>query len=169
VVVPAGQPARDEEGWLQMLLRFDPFADFDRLAQQLTGSPSVARQMPMDVYRSGDHYVLHFDLPGMDPGSVDLSVHENVLTVRAARPARARDGVEFLVAERPTGEFTRQLVLGNGLDLGAIAATYDAGVLTVTIPVAETAKPRRITIDSADSGPRVIEGEHRPEEVGATA
>ena len=129
-----------------MLLRFDPFRDFDRLTEQLLRDTRTARPMPMDVYRSGDHYVLHFDVPGIDPASVDLSVEDNVLTVRAVRPARTADGVEFVVAERPTGEFSRQLVLGNGLDLGGIAATYDAGVLTVTIPVAETAKPRKIEV-----------------------
>ena len=142
-----------------MLLRFDPLRDFDRLAQQMLGDWQAPRSFPMDVYRSGDHYVLHFDLPGVDPASVDLSVEDNTLTVRAQRPPRSED-VEFLVAERPTGEFTRRLVLGNGLDLGGIAATYDAGVLTVTIPVAETAKPRRISIGSSGSaGHTVIQGE----------
>jgi HSP20 family protein len=150
-----------------MLLRFDPFRDFDRLTEQLLGDGRTARPMPMDVYRSGDHYVLHFDVPGIDPTTVDLSVEDNVLTVRAARPARSPDGVEFLVAERPTGEFSRQLVLGNGLDLARIAATYDAGVLTVTVPVAETAKPRKITVTSAGSGPKVIEGEKERTAVGS--
>jgi HSP20 family protein len=143
-----------------MLLRFDPLRDFDRLAQQMLGDWQATRSFPMDVYRSGDHYVLHFDLPGVDPSSVDLSVEDNTLTVRAQRQPRSED-VELLVAERPTGEFTRRLVLGNGLDLAGIAATYDGGVLTVTIPVAETAKPRRISIGSAGSagGHKVIEGE----------
>ena len=152
-----------------MLLRFDPFRDFDRLTEQLLGSGAAARPMPMDVYRSGDHFVLHFDLPGIDPESVDLSVEENVLTVRASRAARSTEGVQFLVAERPTGEFTRQLVLGNGVDLSGIAATYDAGVLTVTIPVAETAKPRKIAITSAGSGRKVIEGQtdKQPAAVGS--
>ena len=150
-----------------MLLRFDPFRDFDRLTEQLLGDGRTARPMPMDVYRSGDHYVLHFDVPGIDPATVDLSVEDNVLTVRAARPARSTDGVEFLVAERPTGEFSRQLVLGNGLDLGRIAATYDAGVLTVTVPVAETAKPRKITVTAGGTGPKVIEGEQERTAVGS--
>jgi HSP20 family protein len=150
-----------------MLLRFDPFRDFDRLTEQLLGDGRTARPMPMDVYRSGDHYVLHFDVPGIDPGSVDLSVEDNVLTVRAVRPARSAEGVEFVVAERPTGEFSRQLVLGNGLDLGGIAATYDAGVLTVTIPVAETAKPRKIAVTASGGGPKVIEGEQDRAAVGA--
>lgn len=150
-----------------MLLRFDPFRDFDRLTEQLLGDGRTARPMPMDVYRSGDHYVLHFDVPGIDPATVDLSVEDNVLTVRAARPSRSTDGVEFLVAERPTGEFSRQLVLGNGLDLSRIAATYDAGVLTVTVPVAETAKPRKITVTASGSGPKVIEGEQERTAVGS--
>jgi HSP20 family protein len=150
-----------------MLLRFDPLRDFDRLTQQMLSDRRLAGAMPMDVYRSGDHYVLHFDLPGIDPSSVDLSVEDNTLTVRATRPSRTTENVEFLVAERPTGEFTRQLVLGNGLDLGGISATYDAGVLTVTIPVAETAKPRKIEVTSSGSGPKVIEGEQERTAVGA--
>jgi len=150
-----------------MLLRFDPFRDFDRLTEQLLRDTRAARPMPMDVYRSGDHYVLHFDMPGIDPGSVDLSVEDNVLTVRATRPARTSDGVEFVVSERPTGEFSRQLVLGNGLDLAGIAATYDAGVLTVTIPVAETAKPRKIEVTASSSGPKVIESEQERTAVGS--
>src|SRR5215475_12837220 len=133
-----------------MLLQFDPFRDFDRLTEKMLSEWRTARPVPMDVYRSGDRYVLHFDLPGIDPNSVDVSVQANVLSMRATRPQRSTEGVEYLVAERPTGEFTRQLVLGTGLDLSNIAATYDAGVLTVTIPVAETAKPRRIQIESAN-------------------
>ena len=144
-----------------MLLRFDPLRDFDRLTQQMLSDRRLAGAMPMDVYRSGDHYVLHFDLPGIDPASVELSVEDNTLSVRATRPARTSQDVEFLVAERPTGDFTRQLVLGNGLDLAKISATFEAGVLTVTIPVAETAKPRRIRIDAAGESPTVIEGERR--------
>lgn len=141
-----------------MLVQFDQFRTFDRLAEQVLNEWRTARPVPMDVYRSGDHYVLHFDLPGIDLSSVDVSVQENVLTLTAARPQRSTEGVDYLVSERPTGQFTRQLVLGTGLDTKAIAATYDAGVLTVTIPVAETAKPRRIQIGSAGSEPRVIEG-----------
>ncbi len=144
-----------------MLLRFDPLRDFDRLTEQMLNDWRTARPVPMDVFRAGDHYVLHFDLPGIDPSSVDLSVNDNVLTVRGERPQRSTDDVEYLVAERPTGEFTRQLVLGNGLDFGKIEATFDAGVLTVTIPVAEAAKPRRIQIGSANEGGKqhVIQGE----------
>jgi len=144
-----------------MLLRFDPLRDFDRLTQQMLSDRRLAGAMPMDVYRSGDHYVLHFDLPGIDPNSVELSVEDNTLTVRAVREARTAEGVEYLVAERPNGQFTRQLVLGNGLDLTKISATFEAGVLTVSIPVAETAKPRRIHIEGGSDKPTVIEGESR--------
>lgn len=152
-----------------MLLRFDPLRDFDRLTEQMMRDWRAARPVPMDVYRAGDHYVLHFDLPGIAPESVELSVQDNVLTVKATRPQRNADDVEFLVAERPTGEFTRQLVLGNGLDYTRIDATFDAGVLTVTIPVAEAAKPRRIQIGSAGKDqPHVIQGEVRQQSaVGA--
>jgi HSP20 family protein len=143
-----------------MLFQFDPFRNLDRLTEQMLSDWRAARPVPMDVYRSGDHYVLHFDLPGIDPSSVDVSVQENSLTVRAVRPQRTTEGVEYVVAERPTGEFTRQLVLGSGLDVGKISATYDAGVLTITVPVAETAKPRRIQVGVGDSGPKVIEGRH---------
>ena len=143
-----------------MLLRFDPWRDFDRLSRQMWDDSLAGRQAPMDLYRSGDHYVLHLDLPGVDPASVDLSVTDGVLTIRAAREPRTTDDVQVLLAERPTGEFVRTLSLGRGLDLENIAATYDAGVLTVTIPVAETAKPRRIPIGSAAGDrDRVIEGE----------
>ena len=144
-----------------MLLRFDPFRDFDRLTEQMLSDWRTARPVPMDVFRAGDHYVLHFDLPGVDPSTVDLSVNDNVLTIRGQRPQRSTEDVEYLVAERPTGEFTRQLVLGNGLNFGKIEATFDAGVLTVTIPVAEAAKPRRIQISSANESSKhqVIEGQ----------
>jgi HSP20 family protein len=150
-----------------MLFQFDPFRDFDRLTERMLSDWRTARPVPMDVYKSGDHYVLHFDLPGIDPSSVDVSVQENVLTVRATRPQRTTEGVEYIVAERPTGEFTRQLVLGSSLDLGSVAATYDAGVLTVTIPVAETAKPRKIQIGSSGTGPKVIEGHSSQTAVGS--
>lgn len=149
-----------------MLMRSDPFRDVDRLAEQLLGSGRTARWMPMDVYRSGDHFVLHLDLPGVDPASVDVQVQDEVLTVKAVRPERSTDGVQYLVSERPTGEFTRQLVLGNALDVDKVAATYDAGVLTITIPVAETAKPRRIQVASTGS-PRVIEGRTQEQELAA--
>jgi len=145
-----------------MLLRFDPFHDLDRLADQMLGSARSPRMMPMDAYRSGHQVILHFDLPGIDPDSVDLTVENNALSVRAERsnPAPQED-VQWLVSERPTGSFTRQLVLGEGLDTENIRASYTDGVLTVTIPVAEQAKPRRIGVARSDES-RVIEGEMHP-------
>ncbi len=132
-----------------MLMRTDPFREFDRLAQQVFGSARPAA-MPMDAYRSGDDFVVHFDLPGIDPESIELDVERNVLNVRAERRNPAPEDAEILVSERPTGTFTRQLFLGDTLDTDGINAAYDAGVLTLRIPVAEQAKPRRIQISGGD-------------------
>ncbi|MEO6701068.1 MAG: Hsp20/alpha crystallin family protein [Jatrophihabitantaceae bacterium] len=142
------------------MLRFDPFRDFDRLTDQLLGVPAgsarAPRFMPMDLYRSGDHYVLHADLPGIDPGSVDVSVDNGMLTIRAERSGRTEEGVQWLTSERFTGTFQRQPTLGDGIDFDAITATYDNGVLSLTIPIAERAKPRRIEIGRGAARP-VIE------------
>jgi HSP20 family protein len=130
-----------------MLMRTDPFRDLDRLAQQLLGSGTTSRPaiMPMDAWREGDRFIVEFDLPGVAPDTLDIDVERNVLTVKAERPARNGDW-EPLAAERPKGLFSRQLVLGDNLDLERIDAQYDAGVLRLTIPVAEKAKPRKIEI-----------------------
>jgi HSP20 family protein len=131
-----------------MLMRTDPFRELDRLTQQMFGTdgtlarPSV---MPMDAWRDGDTFHVEFDLPGVNPDSIDLDVERNVVTVQAERPARA-DNAELIAAERPRGVFSRQLILGDNLDTERIAAAYDAGVLTLKIPVAEQAKPRKISI-----------------------
>jgi HSP20 family protein len=143
-----------------MLMRTDPFRDFDRLAQQLLGVGTTSRPaiMPMDAWREGDHFVVEFDLPGIAPDTLDLDVERNVLTVRAERPARNGDW-ELLASERPRGLFSRQLVLGDNLDLEHVQAQYDAGVLRLTIPVAERAKPRKIEIQGvspSSSGPTQI-------------
>jgi len=133
-----------------MLMRTDPFREFDRLAQQmLNGDGTTSRPaiMPMDAWRDGDVFRVEFDLPGVMPDSIDLDVERNVVTVRAERPAREH-GDEQLAAERARGVFSRQLVLGDNLDTERISATYDAGVLSLEIPVAEAAKPRKITITS---------------------
>lgn len=132
------------------MLRFDPFRDLDRMAEQLLGAPAGSarspRFMPMDLYRTGDHYVLHADLPGVDPGSVDVNIENNVLTIKAERSSRTEEGVQWVGSERPTGTFMRQLSLGEGIDAERISATYENGVLTVTLPVAERAKARRVQI-----------------------
>ncbi|GAB7040155.1 Hsp20/alpha crystallin family protein [Catenuloplanes niger JCM 9533] len=137
-----------------MVLTFDPFREFDRMAGQMFGG-GTAMAMPMDLYRSGDHFVLHCDLAGIDPGSVQVDVDGRVLTIRAERSPRTDADVQWLRRERATGTFERRLSLGDGLDLDRIAATWQDGVLTLTIPVAETAKPRRIEINT---GGQVIEG-----------
>jgi HSP20 family protein len=147
-----------------VVTRFDPFRDFDRLAERMlstaTDMSQTIRAMPMDVYRSGDHYVMHCDLPGADPGSVDVGVDGRTLTIRAQRSPRGED-VEWLTHERPTGTFVRQLNVGNGLDTEHIEATYADGVLTLSIPVAEQAKPRKIAVTLA-GGPAQITTEATP-------
>ena len=133
-----------------MLMRTDPFRELDRFAQQVLGTNgTVARPsvMPMDAWRDGDTFYVEFDLPGVNLDSIDLDVERNVVTVRAERPPRASDA-ELIAAERPRGVFSRQLVLGDNLDTNNIAASYDSGVLTLKIPVAEQAKPRKISIDA---------------------
>ena len=152
------------------MMRFDPFRDLDRLADQLTSGMHTPRTAPMDVYRLGDHYVIHLDLPGVDPGSVDLSVEDNALTVRAHRTTRPQgDDMQVVVAERPSGEFVRQLFLGEGLDTERIEATYEQGVLTLNVPVAERAKPRKIEValGGRDAKHDVIEGKTEQSAVGA--
>lgn len=133
-----------------MLMRTDPFRDFDRITQQLLGTNARPSAMLMDAWRADDRFLVEFDLPGVDPGSVDLDVERNVLTVTAQRPA-VDEASEFLAAERPRGVFSRQLVLGDNLDLDRIAATYRDGVLRLVIPVAERAKPRKISISHEDA------------------
>ncbi|MEU4602751.1 Hsp20/alpha crystallin family protein [Kribbella sp. NPDC023972] len=148
-----------------MLMRTDPFREFDRLAQQLTGAVtpgtwSRPSPMPMDAYRSGDEYVVVFDLPGVSPDAIDLDVERNVLTVKAERrPAALDEGVEMQVSERPLGVFSRQLFLGDTLDADRISAAYENGVLTVKIPVAAQAKPRKIAITGGETGSRTVTGE----------
>jgi len=133
-----------------MLMRTDPFRDFDRLAQQLlgtTGTWSKPSAMPMDAYREGEECVIAFDLPGVTPEAIDIDVERNMLTVKAERrPVPKADGVQMELSERPLGVFSRQLVLADTLDTEHIRADYDAGVLTLRIPVAERAKPRRIAV-----------------------
>jgi len=131
-----------------MLVRTDPFRDLDRLTQQIFGTATRPAVMPMDAWREGDQFIVEFDLPGVATNSIDLDVERNVLTVKAERPLREAQA-EQLAAERPRGVFSRQLILGDNLDLEKISANYDGGVLRLQIPVAERAKPRKISIDSS--------------------
>lgn len=135
------------------MLRFDPFSDLDGLTRALfsqSGSDRSPRFMPMDLYKVDDHYVVNADLPGVDPGSVDVSVDNGTLTITAQRSAHSQgNAVQWLANERFFGTYRRQLSLGEGIDATKIAATYENGVLSVTIPIAERAKPRRIEVTSA--------------------
>jgi HSP20 family protein len=148
-----------------MLLRFDPFRELDRVVQSPWAWGRNRPALPMDAYRQGDRFVVHFDLPGIDPASIDLTVEKNVLTLSAERAqALGQEGQEaeakdILVAERPYGTFSRQLFLGEALDADRIQAHYEHGVLTLTIPVAEQAKPRKVEVTAgaeAGSGARAI-------------
>jgi HSP20 family protein len=135
-----------------MLMQFDPFRNFDRLAEQLGAGARTPRPFPMDAYRRGDEFVVSFDLPGMAPGAIDLTVEQNVLTIKAERRFDGREGDEVIAAERPHGAFTRQLFLGETLDAERLVASYETGVLTLRIPVAESAKPRKVHITEGADG-----------------
>ena len=132
-----------------MLMRTDPFRELDRLTQQVFGTAARPAFMPMDAWREGDTFRIEFDLPGVQPDSIDLDVERNVLTVRADRPAR-ESMAELVAAERPRGVFSRQLILGDNLDTEKISASYHGGVLRLEIPVAERAKPRKIEVRAAE-------------------
>lgn len=137
-----------------MLMRFDPFWELDRWAAEVAGSRRSV--VPMDAYRHGEQFMVRFDLPGIDPGSIDLTVDKDVLTVSAERSWQPDEGQDVLISERPQGTFTRQLFLGENLDAEHIEASYDHGVLTVIIPIAESAKPRRVEISSGDGAAKEI-------------
>jgi HSP20 family protein len=131
-----------------MLIRTDPFRELDRVAAQVFGTSARPTGMPMDAWREGDRFIVEFDLPAVDPQSVDVDVERNVLTVRAERRLQSEADIELIAAERPRGVFSRQVILGDALDTDNIEASYQAGVLRLTIPVAEKAKPRKIMIQS---------------------
>ncbi|MGZ0068839.1 Hsp20/alpha crystallin family protein [Microbacterium sp. Yaish 1] len=134
---------------------YDPFRDLDRIASSLFDTRRGPRRMPMDLYRDGDHYVMTADLPGIDPGSVDIDVDGQLLTIRAERTLTSGDGVKWITREREAASFLRQLNLGQGVDTEGIAATYNNGVLTVTIPVSEKAKPRKVEVTTDAATPVV--------------
>lgn len=133
-----------------MLMRTDPFRELDRVAQQVFGTNARPAAMPIDAYRQGDQFIALFDLPGCDPSSVDLTVERNVVTVHAERRRPIDEDVELLIGERPYGTFSRQLLLAETLDTERIAAEYRDGVLQLTIPVKEQAKPRRVDISTSN-------------------
>ncbi|QDW31523.1 Hsp20 family protein [Arthrobacter sp. KBS0702] len=129
-----------------MLMRTDPFRELDRLTQQVFGTTARPATMPMDAWQEDGEFVVAFDLPGVNVDSVDLDIERNVLTVKAERRDPTQPNVELLASERPRGVFSRQLILGDTLDLDNVKANYADGVLTLRIPVAEKAKPRKIEI-----------------------
>ena len=146
---------------------YDPFRDFDRLASSLMEGRRGPRRMPMDLYRDGDHYVLTADMPGIDPGSVDIDVDGQLLTIRAERTLTSGEGVKWITREREAVSFLRQLNLGQGIDTDSITADYSNGVLSVTIPVSEKAKPRKIEVRSsagAGAGAQTITAQESREE-----
>ena len=132
---------------MSMLMRFDPMREFDRVFEQAMSQTRQA-SMPIDAYRHGDSFVLHFDLPGVDPASIDLTVERNSLTVSAERHWQQIEGDQIVASERRQGTFTRQLSLGDGLDTDRIDASYENGVLTLTVPISEKSKPRRIEVST---------------------
>ena len=138
-----------------MTMFFDPFRELDRVASSMLDQRQSPRLMPMDLFRDGDHYVLTADLPGVDPGSVDVDVDGQLLTIRAERSARTEEGVQWLARERGSGSYLRQLTLGKDIDTENISAHYENGVLSVMIPVAEKAKPRKIEIATAGDRKKV--------------
>lgn len=140
-----------------MLMRTDPFSDFDRLAETLLGSATRPAAMPVDAERDGDWFYVYFDLPGVDPDSIELTVERNVLNVKAQRKRQQREGAEMVITERPMGTFSRQMFLGDTLDTDNLEATYDAGVLTLRIPMSAKAKPRKINV-GAGGGSKQIKG-----------
>jgi len=152
-------------------LTFDPFREMDRLTARLLTGDGVTRAaswMPMDLYRVDDHYVVNVDLPGVDPGSIDLDVDGSTLTIAAERTIGAAEGARWLAQERPAGRFTRQLALGRDIDMDAIHATYENGVLSLSIPIADRAKPRKIAVEHS-AGPREITREEAPATVESSS
>jgi HSP20 family protein len=142
-----------------MLMRTDPFQQIDRLFQQVAGTTARPAAMPMDAWREGQEFIVQFDLPGVDPDAIELTVERNALTVRAERRPSRGEGAELAINERPNGVFTRQLLLGDTLDASNLTADYDAGVLTLRIPVAEQAQPRKISVGSSNSGSKQIDSD----------
>jgi HSP20 family protein len=136
-----------------MLMRSDPFRNLDRLAQELLNTGAAPASMPMDAYREGDQLVVNFDLPGVDPDAIDVTVERNVVSVSAQRATTVPQGAQVFANERPQGDLSRQLILGENLDTNRLEAQHRDGVLTLTIPVAEQAKPRKLGVQTANREP----------------
>jgi HSP20 family protein len=141
-----------------MATYWDPFQEMDRLFSSFGANARQSGAMPMDLFRTGDHYVLSMDLPGVDPGTIDVSVEDRTLTIRAERTQRSDADAQWLVRERTSGTFARQLTVGRGLALDNISASYTDGVLSLTIPVSEDAKPRKIEVAHTAGSTPIAEG-----------
>jgi HSP20 family protein len=139
------------------IMRFDPFRDLDRLTQEWFGASRAMRAIPMEAYRRGDSFYVHFDLPGINPNDVEVTAEPNVVTVRAQRQTPRQEGDEVLVDERPHASFSRQIILGENVDTERMQASYDQGVLTLMIPVAEQAKPHRVEVSAQASSPQQVQ------------
>jgi HSP20 family protein len=150
-----------------VLMRTDPFRELDRVAQQVFGTNARPAAMPIDAFRQEDEFVVQFDLPGMAPDAIDLTVERNVLTVHAQRVRSVGDDVELLIGERPQGAFSRQLFLGDTLDTEHLAAEYVDGVLTIRLPVKAQAKPRKIDVVAKASSAAINANSSEVEPVGA--
>jgi len=147
-----------------MVMRYDPFRDIDRQMQQLAGRMQETSMMPMDAYRRGDSLFVHFDLPGVEPDSIEVTAEQSTLTVRAERRWKREPDDQILAQERPQGSFTRQLMLGEHLDTQQVQASYEQGVLTIEIPVAPEAKPRKIEVRASGQHEGAIDVEATSDE-----
>jgi HSP20 family protein len=138
------------------LMRFDPFRELDRLAEQALAGPRTARTLPMEAFRRGDQFIVALDVPGMTGNDIDVTVERNVIEITAHRRPLRQEGDELIVDERPQGEFRRQLFLGDNLDPNKLSAAGRDGVLTLTIPVSEESKPRKVQVDTPNEGRQAI-------------
>lgn len=141
-----------------MALGYDPFREYEQLAQQVLSGGRVPRSFPMDAYRRGEEFMVHLDLPGVDPGSIDITVESGMLTVSAERRFEQEEEDEIIVKERPQGRFNRDLRLGSAIDVDKIGASYEGGVLTLTLPVSERAKPRTIQVKARETQTEIEPG-----------
>jgi HSP20 family protein len=140
-----------------MAIGYDPFREFEQLTQQLLSGGRAPRSFPMDAYRRGDEFFVHLDLPGVDPDSIDVTVESGVVSIGAERRFEQKDEDEIIVSERPQGRFNRELRVGAVVDVDRIDATYEGGVLTITLPVSERAKPRTVRVQSRGEEQKDIE------------
>lgn len=140
-----------------MAIGYDPFREFEQLTQQLISGGRAPRSFPMDAYRRGDEFYVHLDLPGVDPGSIEITVEAGTLSITAERRFEQKQGDEIIVSERPQGRFSRDLRVGTAIDVDRIDADYENGVLTLALPVSERAKPRTIQVQARSEGGKTIE------------